>query len=176
MRRLVSVFAVAFLLHGVWLLSQGPLTNALNLRTRNDTNGYLMVTTAAGAGTDGPLTNFGNLQLKTDSNGYLLVVPHATRQSVTVDAATTFAITSTYAVVACTGAETINTITGGFTGAVLYLENTDTDCTIADDDAAVAANAINLTGAGTNDVGAAEKILVLLYNGTDWQEVTESDN
>lgn len=96
--------------------------------------------------------------------------------TITVDAATTFAITASYHVLACTGAETINTITGAANGTLLYLENSDTDCTIADDDAATAANAIDLTGATTNDVGAVAKVLVLLYTGTHWKEVTESDN
>lgn len=97
----------------------------------------------------------------------------------TVDAATTFAVTGTYyarITLACTGAESIDTITNGVTGMRLYIHNTDTDCTLNDDDAPTAANAIDLTGAITNDVGAAKKVLVLLYNGTDWEEVTESDN
>lgn len=97
-------------------------------------------------------------------------------QAVTVDGATTFAITSGYVVLACTGAETINTITGGLTGMTLIIENTDTECTIADDDAPTAANAIDLTGTATTDVGAAKKIITLLYNGTDWVQISESDN
>ena len=100
----------------------------------------------------------------------------ATRQAPTVDAATTFAITSSYVVLACTGAETINTITGGVTGAVVWLENTDTDCTIADDDDPTAANAIDLTGTATNDVGAVAKVIGLIYNGTSWLQIFESDN
>lgn len=97
----------------------------------------------------------------------------------TVDAATTFAVTGSYEAritLACTGAETINTITSGVTGMRLYIHNTDTDCTIADDDAPTAADAIDLTGAATNDVGAAKKVIGLLYNGTDWEQFTESDN
>lgn len=101
------------------------------------------------------------------------------RSTTTVDGATTFATTATYQgylVLACTGAETINTITGAVTGTRLYIENTDTDCTIADDDDATAANAIDLTGVATNDVGAAKKIIGLIYNGTDWLQFFESDN
>lgn len=101
------------------------------------------------------------------------------RPTVTVDAATTFATTSTYIgyiVLACTGAETINTITGAVTGTRLYIENTDTDCTIADDDDPTAANAIDLTGVATSDVGAAKKLIGLIYNGTDWGQFFESDN
>lgn len=97
-------------------------------------------------------------------------------QSVTVDGATTFAVTSNVVLLACTGAETINTITGGVSGMLLTLEHTDTECTIADDDAATASNAVDLTGAATSDVGAVNKMLVLYYNGSYWMEVAESDN
>jgi hypothetical protein len=97
--------------------------------------------------------------------------------TVTVDGATTFAVTSSdYIVLTCTGAETINTITGGVVGKVLVIENTDTDCTIADDDAATAADAVDLTGTATNDVGAAAKVIGLIYNGTHWKQIWESDN
>lgn len=51
---------------------QGPLTNALNLMVRTDSNGALLVTQNT-AGAQGPLTNFGNIRLRTDSNGALLV-------------------------------------------------------------------------------------------------------
>lgn len=100
--------------------------------------------------------------------------------AVDVDGATTFAISPrfpfAYISLTCEGAETINTITGGRQGTVLYLAHGDTDCTLADDDAATAADAIDLTGAATTDVGAAKKVVVLIYNGTDWEQVTESDN
>lgn len=98
------------------------------------------------------------------------------KQTATVDGATTFVATSNHVLLACTGAETINTITGGITGMLLVLENTDTDCTIADDDDAVAANAIDLTGAGTNDVGAVNKVITLIYAGAHWLQIAESDN
>lgn len=101
---------------------------------------------------------------------------YSTREAKTVDAATTFAVTSSYVVLDCTGAETINTITGGVTGMRLLIENTDTDCTIADDDDPTAANAIDLTGTATNDVGALKKVIELIYNGTDWAQTSESDN
>lgn len=99
-----------------------------------------------------------------------------TAQAVTVDGATTFAVTSSYVTLACTGAETINTITGGIAGMRLLIEHTDTDCTVADDDAATAADAVDLTGTASNDVGAAAKLLMLHYNGTHWLELSESDN
>lgn len=98
------------------------------------------------------------------------------RATVTVDAATTFAVASSYTLLACTGAETINTITGGLTGSVLWLEHTDTECTIADDDDATASNAVDLTGTATNDIGAVNKMIGLIYNGTYWMQTNESDN
>ena len=97
-------------------------------------------------------------------------------QAATVDSATTFAATSDYITLACTGAETINTITGGSAGQVVLLENTDTDCTLADDDDPTAADALDLTGAATNDVGAVAKVLTLVHNGTHWKQAAESDN
>lgn len=112
-----------------------------------------------------------------DVNTRLRDFLNGSRQTVTLDGATTIAVPrSSYFVLECTGAETINTITGGVQGLVLYIENSDTDCTIADDDVAVATNAVDLTGTATTDVGAASKVLVLIYNGTYWLEVTESDN
>lgn len=98
------------------------------------------------------------------------------RQTVTVDSATTFAVSGGYILLQCTGAETINTITNGSVGYVVYIENSDSECTIADDDDATAANAIDLTGAAANDVGAVAKVIVLIFNGTYWLQVTESDN
>lgn len=97
------------------------------------------------------------------------------KEAITVDGVTTFAITSGYISLACTGAETINTITGGITGMELIIEHTDTDCTIADDEDPTAANAIDLTGAAS-DVGAVGKVIRLLYNGTHWLQTGESDN
>lgn len=102
---------------------------------------------------------------------------HGIRHAITVDAATTFALTtSDYITLACTGAETINTITGGVSGVLLIVEHTDTECTIADDDSATAANAVDLTGATANDIGAVAKVITLLNNGTHWLQVSESDN
>ena len=99
--------------------------------------------------------------------------------AVTVDAATTFAVSPrfpwAYISLACTDAESIDTITGGRTGLVLYIAHTDTDCTLNDDETATAANAIDLTGAAT-DVGAAKKVIALIYNGDSWEELFESDN
>lgn len=54
------------------VIAQGPLTNAMNLRVRTDSNGYLLTAMGGYSGADGPLTTLGNVQLRTDSNGYLL--------------------------------------------------------------------------------------------------------
>lgn len=98
------------------------------------------------------------------------------KEAIVVDAVTTFAVTSGYISLACTGAETINTIAGGATGLELVIEHTDTECTIADDDDPTAANAVNLTGTATNDAGAVGKVIRLLYDGTHWLQVGESAN
>ena len=112
--------------------------------------------------------NFGSLY---DVSNLLLL--DFAPQSVTVNGATTFAVTSSYVTLACTGAETINTITGGTAGLIVYLENTDTECTIADDDDVTAANAIDLIGTATSDVGAVNKVITLLYTGTYWVQTAE---
>jgi len=96
--------------------------------------------------------------------------------TLTVDGATTVQITRDHHVLACTGPESINTITGGSQGMLLILQHTDTDCTLVDDDDPTATNAIDLTGSA-NDVGAVGKVIVLLFTaGSTWLEVTESDN
>ena len=130
----------------------------------NAANVFRFESEAAGGGTARPFAFAG---------GHVSV---GTRPTVTVDAATTFAVASSYTLLACTGVETINTITGGLTGTTIWLENTDTECTIADDDDPTAANAVDLTGAATNDVGAVAKVIGLIYNGTSWLQIFESDN
>lgn len=136
--------------------------------------------TAIGSGTQyGLVTAVGGSAKFSVGHGGALAFRN--KPTITVDSATTFAVANaadgaSYIILQCTGAETINTITGAVTGQILIIENTDTDCTIADDDAAVAANAINLTGTATNDVGAAEKIITLIYDGSAWAQIAESDN
>ncbi len=108
----------------------------------------------------------------TVADGAIALSSHST---VTVNGATTFAATESYLILACDGPETINTITGGTQGQLLVIENTDTECTIANDDAPTAANAVNLSGA-LDDVGAAEKLIMLIHNGASWFQVGESDD
>ena len=88
----------------------------------------------------------------------------STQPTVTVDSATTAAITTSQITLACTGAETINTITGGVQGMRLLILHYDTDCTLADDDDATAADAIDLTGTATFDVGAVNKVIELVLD------------
>ena len=116
----------------------------------------------------GTLTTFNAATVNANA---LLNLP--VRQSVTVDGVTTFAITSSYITLACTGTETINTITGGTTGTLLYIDHGDTECTLASDADPTAANAMALLA---SDVGAVNKTIVLMHNGTYWQELSESDN
>lgn len=71
MRKLVLVWLTVLTLAG-GVLAQGPLTNALNLSMRTDSNGYLITSSAGYTASDGPLTALGNLRLRTDANGYLL--------------------------------------------------------------------------------------------------------
>ena len=92
-----------------------------------------------------------------------------------LDAVTTFAVTQSYTVLTCTGPESLATITGGTTGSVIFIENGDTDCTITDDESPTAADAIDVTGAA-NDVGSVAKVIGLIYNGTSWLQIFESDN
>ena len=118
----------------------------------------------------------GQASIRRGWNAVSGLLSFTTRPTVTVNGATTFAVTASYMVLACTGAETINTITGGSTGTLVLVENSDTECTIADDDDATAADAIDLTGTATNDTGAVAKVITLLYNGTHWLQTSESDN
>ena len=87
-------------------------------------------------------------------------------QVVTVDAATTFAVTSSFVQLSCTGAENINTITAGVVGMSLMIEHRDTDCTIVDDNFPTAANAIDLLAG--NVVGANATVLMIYFDGTSW--------
>lgn len=98
-------------------------------------------------------------------------VAYKTLQAAVVDGATTFAVTSSYVDLACTGTETIDTITGGVTGQVLVIQHDDTDCTLNDDDDVTAADAIDLAGAATNITGTASKTITLIYDGTAWRQV-----
>ncbi len=99
------------------------------------------------------------------------------RPTITVSSGTTFAAQDSYIVLACTGAQNIATITGNAatTGVILWIEHTDTNCTLVDDDSPTAANALNLVGSA-NNAGAAGKVIGLIYNGTSWLQVAQSIN
>ncbi len=96
------------------------------------------------------------------------------RQAVTIGAAvTTFAITSDYVQLTCTAAENIATITGGLEGTRLIIEYVDTNCTLDADATPTATDALALDA---SDVSAVNKVIMLVYNGSHWLKVAESDN
>jgi len=97
-----------------------------------------------------------------------------TKQSTTLGAAaTTFAITGEYIeLTGDVGTNTIATITGGVTGQLIIIEFVDALVTITNDNTH-AANTIDLSAAL---VGADDTILMLVYNGTSWYEVSRSSN
>lgn len=168
---------------GGFIFSTNPTPDTVIMTTNNVANSFVVAETgdttfdwAHANQTHPTIFIHSTNQSTTEFTGYTYLGATPSRNTVTVDTATTFAVTSAYVVLACTGAETINTITGGLTGMELILEHTDTECTIADDDDATAANAVDLTGAATNDVGAVNKVIKLLYNGTYWLQMSESDN
>lgn len=65
----LSLIGLTILFAGI-SFGQGPLTNALNLMVRTDSNGSLSVY-GVPAGAQGPLTNFGNIRLRTYGGGDL---------------------------------------------------------------------------------------------------------
>ena len=180
--------------NGIYFGAEATTTNTIKVRTEqtpdtgmfttgSTSNAWLIAETAdeafdfAHAATTNPTLFIHSTNQSTTEFGLLNYLGAASsRNTVTVDGATTFALTSGYIVLVCTGAETINTITGGTPGAVIHIENSDSECTIADDDDATAANAIDLTGAATTDVGAVAKVITLIYNGSHWLQTAESDN
>ena len=158
-----------------------PLFASVNVRAATVTAGIATLADTASVYIAGAMTatvTGRNYAGWADAGDYRIdgVFSHGGRESITVDAATTFAITSTSVVLACTGVETINTVTGGYAGALLLIEHTDTECTLADDDDPTASNALDLIGAATNDVGAVNKMIGFYHNGTYWMQVWESDN
>lgn len=73
MKKILLLLPLLALFLAVGLVAQGPLTPLMNLRTRTDANGYLLVTSGAYTGPDGPLTAMANLRGRTDSNGYVMM-------------------------------------------------------------------------------------------------------
>jgi hypothetical protein len=72
-RVLLATMLLTLLFAGLRIVTgQGPLTNALNLQLRSDSNGALFVYGVA-AGAQGPLTSLGNMQLRAYSPGALAV-------------------------------------------------------------------------------------------------------
>lgn len=73
-KRLCLLALVVLSVAPVWTrVTDGPLTNFMNLAGRTDENGYVRISGGAPGSTDGPLTAFANLRARTDENGYLRV-------------------------------------------------------------------------------------------------------
>lgn len=97
----------------------------------------------------------------------------STTSTLTLDAATTIAVVRNTHILDCVGAETLTTITGGISGAILVLKFLDADvCTITDDDTGTA-NTIDISAAY---LSTARDTLTLFFDGTSWVEVGRSVN
>jgi hypothetical protein len=102
--RLAGLAVVSLLIWAtVVTLGQTPLTILSNIRTKTDSNGYLLVTGNAYTTPETALTNFSNLRGKTDSNGYLMVtfgssptIPAGTSTSTATVGGVLVASTTTY--------------------------------------------------------------------------------
>ena len=140
------------------------------------TSGPSIVASADNAFQFGPGTNATTLSLQVGTdflakgNGQ-----HASSfDSLTLGAAaTTFAATSnTMVITGDAGANTIATITGGIDGQFLCLLFVDALVTVTDDNSH-AADSIDLSAAFTS---ADDTVLLLVYDGTSWYEVSRSVN
>ena len=85
-------------------------------------------------------------------------------------ASTTFAVTRDSVDLNCAAPQNLNTITGGVVGQRLLIFHDDGNCTIIDDNAPTAANAINMKGGGGggDNSGSVDESIVLIFNGTHW--------
>jgi len=99
----------------------------------------------------------------------------STVTTVDLDGVTAFPITRNVHTLTCEGAETITTITGGFSGQLLTIIHEDSDCTLNDTDDDTA-DQLDLLGANGDLAGAADQTIQLLYNGAHWFEVSRSIN
>jgi len=95
--------------------------------------------------------------------------------TITVDGATTFAVTRNVINLECTDAEIITTITGGFSGQLLTILHEDSSCTINDTDDDTA-DQIDMLGSNNDLAGAADLVVQLVYTGAHWLAVSESAN
>lgn len=93
--------------------------------------------------------------------------------TITLDAATTIAITKNVHILDCVGAETLTTITGGLAGSMLTIIFFDADVCTVTDDATCTANTINISAAY---LSSADDTLTLISDGTCWREVSRSVN
>ena len=95
--------------------------------------------------------------------------------TIDVDGATAFATTRNVVQLTCTGPETITTITGGVSGQLLTILHEDTDCTLNDTDDDTAAQ-LDLVGANGDLVGAEDLVILLVFTGSHWLQVSTSQN
>lgn len=97
----------------------------------------------------------------------------STIQAVSLDAATTIAITSNVVGLTTVGAETLTTITGGVVGQILTIIFRDSNCSLTDTAAGGAADTIALSAALT---GANGTTLTLVRDTTQWFEIARAVN
>ena len=81
-------------------------------------------------------------------------------------------ITRNFETLACTGAESVATITGGASGQYLTIKFTDANCTLTNDDTG-AANTIDLSAAFTS---SDNDTVTFINDGTSWLEVARAVN
>lgn len=150
-----------------WTTSTYPVTNAINtlvyasaadtLAALPTANSSVLVTSATGVP---------SLSGTLPQNG-------STIQAISLDAATTIAVTSNVVELTTVGAETLTTITGGIAGQLLTIIFLDSNCTLTDTGAGGAANTIALSAALT---GANNTTLTLVRATTQWLEVGRAVN
>jgi len=171
MKRLfITLIMVGVLLTPLWVYSSGGQIRGPWII--NSSGSIVPAVSATAVLMDGTVGVTGDLTASAD----LIQVGQMqqTTQNVDISFETEFAVTSDVVRLQCPSAENLNTIIGGLNGEMIVIRHDDSNCTIVDDDDPTAANAINLGGAASNSVGATGKILTLIFNGSAWQEVSET--
>ena len=119
-------------------------------------------------------TGTGNLTLSPAGQVNITTILNTSATAgLSLDSATTLAITSNFQTVDCIGAETLTTITGASDGTTLVLLFIDAECTVTDTDAHTA-DTFDL--AGGNLTSADDTTLTMIYDGTSWYETARSVN
>lgn len=90
--------------------------------------------------------------------------------------ATSITLTKNYMRISqSSGTSTISTITGGQFGVLLIIETLTTGLTITDDDTHTA-DTVDLDSTLGDFVSADDHLLYLIHNGTNWHEISRSQN